>query len=102
MPPVLVKALLRYWFRPDFALAFARVALAEAEATACPLRVREWRRAVVWLEWIAGRPEEDHKLPSEAEIEAVREEQEQNRRLRGPIEKIASKLGLELDEEEIP
>ena len=62
--PLLVKALLRVWWRADFALAFARVGLREAEASDCPLRIREWRRAVVWLQWIAGDEHRDWMAPS--------------------------------------
>lgn len=96
MPPVLVKALLRYWFRPDFALAAARVKLVEAEATECPHLIREWRRAVMWLEWIAGRPTDPVREPSSKEIQLVIEEEENNRRFHGPNEQLPSRLGLDL------
>lgn len=54
MPPVLVKALLRLWIQPELALAHAKARLDEAQATGCPLRIREYRTAVRWLEWLSG------------------------------------------------
>ena len=45
----LAAALLRVWWTREIALAFAQVCLREAEASDCPLRIAEWRRAVVGL-----------------------------------------------------
>ncbi len=104
MPP-LVRGLLKTWWRPDFALAYARVGLAEALATGCPLRVREWRKAVLWLEWIAGRPQEAWHTATSPEAQLTFELQETNRRVHGCIEKLCLELGLddqELDTEAIP
>jgi hypothetical protein len=71
MPPVLVKALLRYWWTPELALAFARTGLVEAEATGCPLRIREYRTAVRWLEWINGSATIAAEPPTDEEIAEV-------------------------------
>ncbi len=67
MPP-LAKALLRTWWSPEFALAHARVGYAEALATECPFRSREWRRAVVWLEWLVGPCATEWNVPSLKEV----------------------------------
>ncbi len=63
----LAKALLRSWWTPELALAHARVGLAEAIASDCPHRTREWAAAVecleravgfVWFDWTPPTLEE--------------------------------------------
>ncbi len=76
--PALAKALLRAWWEPEFALAHARVGYAEAIATGCPLRVREWRCAVVWLEWLVGPAAQEFSVPSLSEVlESIEFEEEE-------------------------
>ncbi|MCH8977932.1 MAG: hypothetical protein IH945_01655 [Armatimonadetes bacterium] len=53
--PRLAKALLSFWWYPEVALGYARIGLREAEAARKPLEIREWRSAIRWLRWIAGR-----------------------------------------------
>jgi hypothetical protein len=67
MPP-LAKALLRLWRTPEFALASARVGLLEAQASDCPVRIREYRRAVLYLEWIRGSPLRDYQVATLEEL----------------------------------
>lgn len=52
--PVLVKSLLNEWWHPEFALAHARIGILTAEASGDPFALREWRRAAMWLRWMAG------------------------------------------------
>jgi hypothetical protein len=69
----LAKALLRYWWDPHVALAHARVGLAESQASECSHRIREWSKAVRWLEWLAGPTEFDWRPPTLQEIHETME-----------------------------
>lgn len=50
--------LLREWQYYDAAQLFARAGIAEATATGCPLRIREWNAALKWLEAAEQEDEE--------------------------------------------